>query len=154
MANRLVRLRPVSSSTSTEVTGQDQQIQLPVNGLVDGAGVAVDRSENVYIVDYAQHVVYRHRKGDSTSVIFVGAYGQSGYADGQASAARFNSPSHIAVDRSGVLYLVDSGNNKIRRIDQNANVFTVAAIPAVGADQIGGIAVDDSGTIYLVDNTA
>lgn len=154
MANKLIRLRPVSASTATtEVTGSEQQIQLPVNGLTDGAGVAVDRSEYIYVSDYEKHVIYRHRKGDSTSRIFAGAYGVSGLVDGQAAAARFTNPSHLAVDRSGVLYVVDSGNNRIRRIDQNANVYTVAAIPAVGNDQIGGIAVDDSGTIYIVDNS-
>ena len=153
MANRLVRLRPVSAATSTEVTGQEQQLQLPVNGLVDGAGVAVDRSEHIYICDYEKHVIFRYRRGDTTSKIFVGAYGTSGDVDGQGAAARFNQPSHLCVDRSGVLWVVDSGNNKIKRVDMNGNVYTVAAIPAVGADQIGGIAVDDSGTIYLVDNS-
>jgi DNA-binding beta-propeller fold protein YncE len=154
MSNRLVRLRPVSASTATtEITGSDQQLQLPITGLVDGAGVAVDRSEYVFIADYDKHVIFRYRKGASASTIWAGSYGVSGLADGQGSAARFTNPTHLAVDRSGVLYVVDSGNNRVRRIDQNANVYTVAAIPAVGADQIGGIAVDDSGTIYLVDNS-
>jgi len=154
MANRLVRLRPISASTSTpEISGSEQQVQLPITGLVDGAGVAVDRSEYIFVADYEKHVIFRHRKGSATSNIWVGAYGVPGLADGQGSSARFTNPSHLAVDRSGVLWVVDSGNNRIRRIDQNANVFTVAAIPAVGADQIGGIAVDDSGIIYLVDNS-
>lgn len=151
--NRLVRLRPISATTSTpEISGSEQQLQLPITGLVDGAGVAVDRSEYVFVADYSQHVIFRYRKG-GTSTIWAGAYGVSGLADGQGAAARFTNPTHLAVDRSGVLYVVDSGNNRIRRIDQNANVFTVAAIPAVGVDQIGGIAIDDSGTIYLVDNS-
>lgn len=151
MATRIVRLRPVSATNDvSEMPGSEQQIQLPVNGLVNGAGVAVDRSEYVYIADYDKHVIYRYRKGDSTSRIFVGAYGVSGLVDGQASAARFTNPTHLAVDRSGVLYVVDAGNNRIRRVDQNANVYTIAAITT---NDIGGIAVDDSGNIYLADNS-
>jgi DNA-binding beta-propeller fold protein YncE len=154
MSNKLVRVRQVSIGTDTsevDFSGQ-QQIQT-ILGLTDGAGIAVDASRHVYVADPDQHVIFRYREG-MTSQIWAGATNQSGDADGQGSEARFNNPTYLAVDRTGFLYVVDSGNGLIRRIDQNANVFTVAAIPAVGGgDQIGGIAIDDSGNIYIVDNT-
>lgn len=151
--NNLIRLRPVSATTNTsEVPFSEQQLVLSINGLVDGAGIAVDRSENIYISDYSKHVIFRYKRG-GTSVIFAGSYGISGLADGQGSNARFNCPSHMAVDRSGILWVIDSGNNRIRRIDQNANVFTVAAISPIGGNQIGGIAIDDSGNMFFVDNS-
>lgn len=153
MANRLVRLRPVSTATSTPDAGDGsaQIIHIPINGLADGAGIAA-RGEIVYITDYSKHVIYRYKKGDSASTIFAGSYGVSGSADGQAGSASFNQPAAIAVDNSGILWVVDAGNALIRRIDGNANVKTVASIPAKGSDQIGSITVDESGTIYFIDS--
>lgn len=154
MANRLVRLTPVSSGTSTPDAGAafNQINTQPISGLADGAGVCIDKSESIYVTDYTKHVIYRYRKGDSASKIFAGAYGVSGNADGAYSTARFNQPAAICVDNSGNLYVVDAGNALIRRIDQNANVFTVASIPAA-AGFIGGITVDASGNIYYIDST-
>lgn len=154
MANRLVRLTPVTAATSTPDAGaafNKTNVQ-PITGLADGAGVCIDRSENIYVTDFTKHVIYRYRRGDAASQIFAGAYGVSGSSDGAYSAARFNAPSAICVDNSGNLYVVDSGNALIRRIDQNANVYTVASIPAA-AGQVGDIAVDASGNIYFVDST-
>lgn len=155
MANKLIKLRPVSASTDTPDAGPGsaQQVEIPVTGLTDGMGIAIDRSENIYIADSDNHVIFRVRRG-AASKIFAGTYGVTGSADGQAGAASFNSPTHIAVDMRGTLWVVDSGNNLIRRIDENANVYTVAAIPAeVGGDRVGGITVDASESIFLIDNT-
>jgi sugar lactone lactonase YvrE len=156
MANRLIKLRPVSGATSTPDAGAGsaQQVVLPITGLSDGSGVCIDQSENIYVTDFDNHVVFRYRRGAAISQILAGAYGVSGLVDGQGSAARFNGPSAICVDRSGRLWIVDSGNARIRRMDENGNVYTVAAIPAtVGGDEIGHIAVDDSENIYFIDNT-
>lgn len=154
MANRLVRITPVSSTTSTPDAGASfNQINTqPINGLADGAGVCIDRSENIYVADFTKHVIYRYQRGAAASQIFAGAYGVSGSSDGAYSAARFNNPSSICCDNSGNIYVIDSGNHLIRKIDQNANVFTVASIPAA-AGQTGGITVDASGNIYYMDST-
>jgi len=152
MANQLIRLRPVSASQPiTEDPFGGQQIVQPVNGMSNGAGVAVDRSENVYVADWEKHVIFKCRRG-MPSQVWVGAYGVSGLADGQGGAARFNHPAWLACDRSGVLYVVDLGNARLRRVDQNGNVFTVAAISSAFLGGLGGLAVDDSGNIFLVDN--
>lgn len=152
MANRLVRLTPVSAATSTPDAGAsfNQVNTLPINGLTNGSGVCIDHSETLYVSDATKHVIYKYRKGDSVSHIFAGAYGTSGLADGQAGAARFNAPAGLAVDASGNVYVVDTGNSRIRKIDQNGNVFTVAAIPAGGTGP-GGIAIDATGNIYYMD---
>lgn len=154
MANRLVRINPVSSTTLTPDAGAAfNQINVqPITGLADGAGVCIDKSEALYVTDFTKHVIYRYKKGDTASKIFAGAYGVSGNADGAYSAARFNAPAAICVDNTGNLYVVDSGNSLIRRIDQNANVFTVASIPSSVGD-ITGITIDASGNIYYIDST-
>lgn len=153
MADKLVKLNPVSSTSQPSELGTAgyQKIYIDIAGLTDGSGLATDRSENVFIVDSANHCIFKWKKGWSSRVIYAGGYGVSGQADGQGTAARFNSPGPIAVDRSGNLYVVDAGNNLIRRIDDNARVYTVASIqPTPGGEQIGHIAVDDSGTIFLI----
>ena len=156
MPNRVVRLTPVSGATSTPDAGfAFNQINVqPINGLVDGSGLVIDRSENIYVADYAKHVIFKYRRGDTASQIFAGAYGVSGLADGQGSDARFNGPTAMAVDNSGNLYVIDSGNARIRRVDPNGRVFTIAAIPAAAIEEANGIAVDSSGNIYFVDTTA
>lgn len=154
-ANKLVKLRPISAATSTPDAGTAaaQQNVLPVTGLTDGSGIAIDASENIYIVDCDLHVIFKYRRGEATSKVFAGASGQAGLADGQGSAARFSAPTHVACDRRGTLWVVDSGNNRVRRIDENGNVYTVCTIPAeVGGDRVGGICVDSGDNIYLLTN--
>lgn len=154
-ANRLVRLRQVSTATNTPDSGSGRvQIHpFPVTGMTDGAGLCIDKGGVIYICDAENHVIFRVKRGQ-TSKIFAGSYGSSGSNDGQAGNAKFNKPTGIACDPRGFLYVVDTGNNLIRRIDDNANVFTVASIPAEMSDYVGGIAVDDGGDIFLIDNTA
>ena len=155
MANRLVRIRQVSTATSTPDAGAGMvQINpMTVTGLTDGSGLCVDKSGSVYVCDSSKHVIYRIRPGGA-SKIFAGTYGVSGSTDGAAGAAKFNGPTGIACDSRGFLFVMDSGNALIRRIDDNANVYTVAKVPALGSDEPGGIAVNDSGDIFIIDNTA
>jgi DNA-binding beta-propeller fold protein YncE len=152
MANRLIRLLPISGASDAEgdFTGQ-QQVQT-VTGMVEGIGVAIDASDNLYVADFDRHVIFVIRRG-TEAVVLAGSPGNAGLQDGQGSAARFDRPTHIAVTPSGDIYVVDSGNARIRRVTSDGNVYTVAAIPALGADQVGGIAVDNSGQIFLIDNS-
>ena len=156
MANRLIRLRQVSSGTDTPDSGdgRTQKISYTINGLTDGAGLCIDSSENIYICDAANHVIFKFRRGDSQSYIFAGTYGVAGSADGHAGAASFNKPTGITCDARGFLYVVDTGNSLVRRVDDNANVFTVASIPAEGiGDEPGGITIDAGGDIFMIENT-
>lgn len=154
MANRLVRFNPVTAATSTPDAGAafNKTNVLPLTGADDLGGCCIDRSENIYVTDFTKHVIYKYQKGAEASRIFAGAYGTSGSSDGQGGAARFNAPHSICVDNSGNLYVIDSGNALIRRVDQNGNVFTVGSIPAA-AGEVGGICVDASGNIYFTDCT-
>jgi DNA-binding beta-propeller fold protein YncE len=154
MANRLVRLRQISGATSTPDAGTwaTQKVYVNINGLVDGRGVAMDASGTIYVSDFDQHVIYKYRKGDTSSKILAGTYGVSGLVDGQAGGARFNKPAALACDKRGFIYVVDSGNDRIRKIDENGNVYTIAAIPAeVVSDEIGGLVVDGD-EIFFIDN--
>ncbi len=153
--NRLIRLRPVSASNDVSESGPGgwQKVVIPITGLTDGMGLAIDRSENIYISDCDRHVVFKWRKGWAASVVFAGLLDTPGNADGQGTAARFNQPGPMCVDRSGVIWLMDVGNGLVRRITENAQVYTVATVPIPAAgDEPGQIVVDDSGTLFYLDS--
>lgn len=50
--------------------------------------------------------------------MFAGAFGQSGWNDGIATDAEFNSPRQMSLDMEGNIYIADSGNHCIRMIDK------------------------------------
>ncbi|HEX5229134.1 MAG TPA: hypothetical protein VFW44_15570 [Bryobacteraceae bacterium] len=84
---------------------------------------------------------------------------------GPASHATFASPNAIAFDKTGRLYVADTGNNRVRRIDTNGTISTVAGDggptydqdPACVPDQNSflrapqGVAVDDAGDLFIAD---
>jgi len=89
------------------------------------------------------------------------AGGARGLADGQGTAARFDAPSALTIDRAGTLFLADTGNNAIRRITPDGTVTTVAGGGGAGyRDGSGrdaqfngpiGIAVDGTGRLLVAD---
>jgi sugar lactone lactonase YvrE len=95
---------------------------------------------------------------------FTTLSGNAGYGsvDGPGANARFDFPTGVAVDASGAIYIADTQNSTIRRIDTSGNVQTFAGSPGiVGATNgIGtaahfkypqGIATDPAGNIYVAD---
>ena len=62
-----------------------------------------------------------------------------GAVDGNAQGARFESVCGVAVDSAGRIWLADSGNNTIRRIEGDGSVVTIAgrAYRAAYADGVG-----------------
>jgi hypothetical protein len=93
-----------------------------VAGSVDGtgsaarfyepSGVAVDSAGTVYVAD--NHTI-RKITPDGLVTTLGGMVGIQGSEDGMGSAARFNGPSGVAVDRAGNLHVADTGNNAIRK---------------------------------------
>ena len=103
--------------------------------------VAPDGSGNLYIADRSNH---RIRKVDSAGVITtVAGNGTRGYnGDGGAAvAAQLNSPNGVAPDGAGNLYIADSGNDRIRKVDSAGMITTVAGNGTYGYNGDGGAAV-------------
>ncbi len=97
-----------------------------------------------------------------SAIVGTGTPGFTG--DGSAAiGAEVNFPSSMAMDKSGNLYIADSANFRIRKVDTNGNISTIAGTGATGnagdgkaatAAQFGppgGIAVDSSGNVYFSD---
>ncbi len=126
------------------------------------AGVAVDWSGNVYVADTGNHTIRMISPSGQVTTL-AGLAGYSGGADGTGSGARFNSPSDLAVDSSGNVYVADTDNFTIREIASLTNaVNTLAGLAGTSGSTDGlgsavrffhpaGIAVDGSKNLYLAD---
>jgi sugar lactone lactonase YvrE len=81
--------------------------------------VALDGAGNLYIADSDNN---RIRKVDAKDIIStVAGNGTAGYGgdNGVPTGAALNSPAGLAVDMAGNLYIADSGNNRIRKVNVN-----------------------------------
>jgi hypothetical protein len=98
----------------------------------------------------------------STLELLAGVAGGSGNADGQRLAARFNGPTAVATDRAGNVYVADTNNFTVRRIDALGIVTTLAGAAGQSgtADGAGSsarfqrptaVAVDAAGNVFVVD---
>jgi sugar lactone lactonase YvrE len=73
----------------------------------------------------------------------------TGNSDGIGAAATFNFPMGLVMDSKGALYLADSGNNKIRKIDVNGNVSTFAGSGTAGSTDGQGTSASFNGPVGL-----
>lgn len=128
----------------------------------DPAAMVVDASGNFFVADCRNHAI---RKITTNGVVttFAGQLGVAGTANGTGTAAQFDSPSGLAFDKSGNLYVSDTGNHTIRKITMSRAVSTIAGVAgtsgflngATGSAQFNsplGIAVAPNGTIYVADS--
>ena len=130
--------------------------------LADPAAVAYDAAGNLYLADANNHVVREISiTGIITTLAGTGIQGYSG--DGAAAnSAQLDTPTGIAVDTTGNIYIADSHNHRIREI--SGGVITTLAgtgTPGFSGDSAAataaqlslpsGVAVDSSGNIYIAD---
>jgi streptogramin lyase len=115
-------------------------------------GIAVDASGNLFIADRYNHRIRRVdvATGNISTVAGNGASGFSG--DGSAAtSARLSYPMGVDVDGSGNLYIADSNNRRIRRVDAGSgNISTVVGTDVI-TSTIYNLSLDSAGDIYFAD---
>jgi uncharacterized protein (TIGR03437 family) len=136
-------------------------------------GVTLDSSGNVYLTDSGNEVIRKFTVGGNISTI-AGSYiianqlygfPTGGYQpdNGVAANAYLNTPVAVAVDASGNVYIADTLNHIIRKVN-GTSISTIAGqATQSGGNDTGtnalqahlnsprGIAVDASGTLYIAD---
>jgi len=126
IGNRIRRITPDGTVSTLAGTG--------ISGYVDGpassaqfdnpSGIALDNTGNLFVADSFNHCI-RVVRPDGTVSTLAGD-GKAGYRDGPTTQAQFNLPIGVTLSPSGVIYIADSGNNRIRAISPEGMVTTLA----------------------------
>jgi uncharacterized repeat protein (TIGR01451 family) len=126
-------------------------------------GVARDNAGNTYIADTNNNRV--RKVAANGTITTVAGTGVSGYLgdNGPATSAELNSPYSVAVDGSGNLYIADSYNSRVRKVNSSGTITTVAgngayaysgdggAAASASLNEPFGVAVDAAGDLYIAD---
>ena len=128
-------------------------------------GVAVDMTGNLYIADAFNN---RIRKVNAAGVITtVAGNGDARFSGDHAAAtsASLSAPFGVAVDKSGNLYIADTSNQRIRKVDSSGTITTIAGSGTEGFSGDGGAAtqaslnfpsgvtVDRAGNLFITDQS-
>ncbi|OQW91873.1 MAG: hypothetical protein BWK78_03340 [Thiotrichaceae bacterium IS1] len=128
-------------------------------------GIAIDKAGNLYISEAGNHVIRKVDANTQSISRVAGTLGVAGFSGdgGRALEATLSNPKRITVTDNGVIYIVDKGNHRIRKVETNGIITTVAGNGVAGFGGDGGsavgaqlnspsdIALDDTGSLYIVD---
>jgi hypothetical protein len=145
---------------SANGTNRAARFNFPYGLTIDGAG-------SLYVADADNETIRKVTPIGTNWVVttLAGQAGAFGFVDGTNSAARFNGPVGVAIDRTGTLYVAEADNHTIRQvtpIGTNWVVTTLAGVAANpgSADGIGNsarfnspysVAIDTAGNLYVAD---
>ncbi len=165
----LLKMRP--DGVITTLAGPDCGPGFIGPGLCGPAGIAVDTSGSVYVPDGYCRVrkvptigsMFTIAGDERPSQYFTFTCGFSGDGGPAILAALSNSPFGVAVDGGDNVYIADTYNNRIRKVDATGTISTVAGTGSPGYSGDGGpakdaqlnlphgVAVDTVGNIYIAD---
>lgn len=117
-------------------------------------GMARDGSGNMYVADRASHTI-RMITPSGTVTTYAGQPGVGGAVNGPRASARFNSPTAIAADPTGNVYVFDSSGLTLRKIGTSGMVTTLVPLSTwvsqgyIGGFAVLGMAADAAGNLYM-----
>ncbi len=149
----------------TTIAGGGANSPVALSAYIAPSSVAVDSLGNIFIASSGMHEVLRvDPLGNLTQVAGTGAGGFTGDG-GPAASASLSFPSDVAVDAQGNLFIADSHNQRVRRVDATTGIITTVAGsgqrgysgdggPATSAsfDFPDAVAVDARGNLFIWDN--
>jgi len=176
MANAIIRLNlselATTAALGVNLTDADVNAKLEAGPLqladknsISVGGVCTDQSGNIYVSDFDRHTILKIDEGGRVSILAGedGVAGRNGTLTNVAAGARFDTPRGICCDKSGNIYVADSGNNQIRMINPNGRVSHLAGAGDGSSGFVDGdgatarfdgpldVAVDNNGRVWVAD---
>lgn len=161
--NRIRKITPAGVVTTLAGSGTAGYVNGTGTSAQFGSGIAgitTDTAGNVYVADTSNHVIRKITPAGVVST-FAGS-GESGYADGTGTSAKFKQPMGLTMDVFGNMYVADVADNRIRKITPAGVVTTIAGNGTLGTTRVAvgtnatfyhpmGIAADQKGNLYVSD---
>ncbi len=128
-------------------------------------GIAIDNNGVIYFADRNNHCIRKIATDNTITTVagrgisFPGYTGDNGLAD----SAKLQYPGGVAVDNLGNIFIADTWNNVIRKVNSNDSIFTIAGTGTAGSNGDGAaailatmnhpysVAVDAAGFVYIAD---
>ena len=132
------------------------------------SGLSSDRNGNIYVSDKGNNQIRKITPDQYVTLVAGSPTGLSGFRGGIGSNVLFNSPNDISVDKSGNIYVADTGNHSIRLIQNGTSMVSVVAGNGIQGDGYNGwnadgsmqsilrypysVAAKPNGEIYIMDS--
>ena len=161
---------PIQANGGLEIAPRNAEAYFEIStitGSLSGtaAGVAADEAGHAYVASFGDGNHWIRRIDPAGVIQTIAGTGEAGFLGdgGPATEGRLNYPIGVAVDAAGNVYVADSRNNRIRRIDASGMIETIAGNGERGYSGDGGpasearlreprgVALDEAGNVYVAD---
>ena len=156
----VVSAAPINLSVQSPAVVDNVGSTIFTNNGTQASGMAIDGFGNKYFT-YGNEIV--KVTSNSTTPIVIAGSNTAGALDGSGTSAYFNSPTGITVDTNGNIYIADTANDVIRKINVSGLVTTIAGFAGIIGNSDGtglsarfnlpkGIVIDGAGNLYVADS--
>ncbi|HKR00683.1 MAG TPA: SMP-30/gluconolactonase/LRE family protein [Pyrinomonadaceae bacterium] len=126
------------------------------------SAIALDKDGALVFADTGSHTIKRLEVQSGRVAVVAGTPDRAGFADGDGSTAQFNAPVGVTVAPDGTIFVADTYNDRIRAIDREGRVRTIAGGDAPGYQDAAsgadarfdtpcGISMDTDGSLIVAD---